>query len=129
MTPPMTIEQVRERLGLKPFQEYAHEQMERWKADENRKRAYGYEGFQQFLKERRATGRSTETMCRALAYASEGRGVLYISTYEGHGIQLQDWARELALDPALVQWSRSSTHRPGFIPLYDHAFHHRRGMI
>lgn len=72
----MTVEEVRVKLGLRPFDEFALERY-RWLCSEERVKELGVTAAVDALYDRRCTGKTTEIGCMAIAAASEGREVRF----------------------------------------------------
>ena len=110
MSDPMTIEQVRERLGLEPFDEFAAKArawLEQFRADFGRTLKFDPD---------RGTGKTVRALCEALAVASTGRIALVTGEWkwlrDHHLRSGRDMARELGIDPNLLQPGPIGDERP-----------------
>lgn len=112
MCGPLTVDQVRERLGFMPFDEYAAKiRAEYYPAI---RKNMPEDAYREIVEEGRRTGRTTRAICEAIAAASAGKTVTIVGGADAHARRtLRDAARGHAercgVDPSLISIAGDSS--------------------
>lgn len=109
----LTVEEIRERLGLKSFQEHSAEA----RTQMDTKRAM-FRDDEQFNRNRdRGAGYTTEMILRGLAEVSAGKTVHFVGVTMNHADmilkQAQQWALQLEFNPKQMKASSLSSNIRG----------------